>query len=41
VDSWTPVRVPIDVLAVSRLVQQLDAQWLAQRQQQAGAGRGR
>ena len=42
VDSWNPVRVPIDALAVSRLVQQLDAQWLAQRQQQqAGAGRGR
>ena len=43
VDRWEPVRVPADQLAVSRMLQQLDAQWLAQRQQQGspGAGRGR
>jgi hypothetical protein len=42
VDSWQPVRVPVDALALSRVVQRLDAMWLAQRQQQqAGAARGR
>jgi hypothetical protein len=36
------VRVPVDALALSRVVQRLDAMWLAQRQQQqAGAARGR
>lgn len=41
VDRWEPVRAQADPLAVSRLLQQLDAQWQAQRQQQGGAGRGR
>lgn len=43
VDRWEPVRVPADPLTVSRLLNQLDAQWQAQRLQQGapGANRGR
>ncbi|MBM3973815.1 MAG: carboxypeptidase regulatory-like domain-containing protein [Planctomycetes bacterium] len=43
IDRWEPVRVQAEPLAVSRMLQQLDAQWLAQRQQKGapGAGRGR
>ncbi len=41
VDSWQPARVPVEPLTLARLLQQLDAQWQAQRQGQNGAARGR